>query len=177
MLQRMCVLVPVLMAVLAIGAAAQQVAGTLRGRVTDESEAVVPGAPVMLTGPAGARAAVTTGADGSYNIPRLAPGQYTVRVTFPGFGLFEAQVDIVAGKVKELTIALEVAAEKQEVTVKGEPAAAVSTEPDNNAGALTLRGDDLEALPDDPDDLEADLQALAGPSAGPSGGQIFIDGF
>ncbi len=40
-----------------------------------------------------------------------------------------------------------------------------------------LRGADLQALSDDPDDLQADLQALAGPSAGPSGGQIYIDGF
>ena len=30
---------------------------------------------------------------------------------------------------------------------------------------------------DDPNDLQEDLQALAGPSAGPSGGSIFIDGF
>ncbi len=40
-----------------------------------------------------------------------------------------------------------------------------------------MRGADLQALSDDPDDLQADLQALAGPSAGPSGGQIYIDGF
>jgi hypothetical protein len=40
-----------------------------------------------------------------------------------------------------------------------------------------LRGEDIEALPDDPDDLAAALQALAGPSSGPEGGQIFIDGF
>jgi hypothetical protein len=42
---------------------------------------------------------------------------------------------------------------------------------------LVLRGADLLALSDDPDDLMADLLALAGPSAGPSGGSIFIDGF
>jgi hypothetical protein len=53
----------------------------------------------------------------------------------------------------------------------------VSTEPENNAGAVVLKGDDIEALPDDPDDLAAALQALAGPSAGPNGGQIFVDGF
>ena len=38
-------------------------------------------------------------------------------------------------------------------------------------------GEDLQALSDDPEDLQADLEALAGPSAGPSGGSIFIDGF
>ncbi len=36
---------------------------------------------------------------------------------------------------------------------------------------------DLDELPDDPDDLQSDLEALAGPSAGPNGAQFFIDGF
>ena len=40
-----------------------------------------------------------------------------------------------------------------------------------------LKGEDLDILPDDPDDLQADLLALAGPAAGPNGGQIFVDGF
>src|SRR5450631_1535659 len=40
-----------------------------------------------------------------------------------------------------------------------------------------MHSDDLEALSDDPDVLASDLQALAGPAAGPNGGQVFIDGF
>jgi hypothetical protein len=40
-----------------------------------------------------------------------------------------------------------------------------------------LKNEDLESLPDDPDDLQSDLQALAGPAAGPSGAQFFVDGF
>ena len=40
-----------------------------------------------------------------------------------------------------------------------------------------ISGKDLEALSDDPDELQSELQALAGPSAGPNGGQIYIDGF
>jgi len=46
-----------------------------------------------------------------------------------------------------------------------------------NASAQVLRGEDLDALGDSPEDLQEALLALAGPSAGPSGGQIFIDGF
>ena len=61
--------------------------------------------------------------------------------------------------------------------MKGEAGPQVSVDPDSNAGSLVLRGADLDTLSDDPDDLAADLQALAGPSAGPNGGQIFIDGF
>ena len=40
-----------------------------------------------------------------------------------------------------------------------------------------LKGSDLDALSDDPDELSSELTALAGPSAGPNGGQIYIDGF
>src|SRR5207237_3386902 len=46
-----------------------------------------------------------------------------------------------------------------------------------NASAHVLHGENLQALSDDPEDLQADLQALAGPSAGPNGGAIFVDGF
>jgi len=46
-----------------------------------------------------------------------------------------------------------------------------------NASAIVLRGADLDALSDNPDDLAADLAALAGPAAGPNGGATFIDGF
>jgi hypothetical protein len=49
--------------------------------------------------------------------------------------------------------------------------------PENNASSIIIKGKDLEALSDDPDELQAELQALAGPSAGPNGGQIYIDGF
>jgi hypothetical protein len=40
-----------------------------------------------------------------------------------------------------------------------------------------MHSEDLGSLADDVDDLLTDLQALAGPSAGLNGGQIFIDGF
>ncbi len=40
-----------------------------------------------------------------------------------------------------------------------------------------MKGNDLDALSDDPDELSSELQALAGPSAGPNGGQIYVDGF
>src|SRR5262249_45973658 len=48
---------------------------------------------------------------------------------------------------------------------------------DNNASSVVISGKELDALSDDPDELQSELQALAGPSAGPNGGQIYIDGF
>src|SRR5204863_4647884 len=65
----------------------------------------------------------------------------------------------------------------QQLTVQENIGPAVSTEASSNASATVLRGADLQALSDDPDDLQGDLMALAGPSAGPGGGAIFIDGF
>ena len=79
--------------------------------------------------------------------------------------------------LQSLNLQLKVATTAQQVTIQDNPGPSVTADPSNNASALVLRGDDLQALSDDPDDLQADLQALAGPSAGPNGGSIFIDGF
>jgi hypothetical protein len=53
----------------------------------------------------------------------------------------------------------------------------LSVDPENNASSTVISGDALNALSDDPDELQTELQALAGPAAGPNGGQIYIDGF
>ena len=65
----------------------------------------------------------------------------------------------------------------EKVTVQDTSGPALTTDSSNNASAVVLRGADLDALSDNPDDLAADLSALAGPSAGPNGGSIFVDGF
>ena len=79
--------------------------------------------------------------------------------------------------IQTLNLQLDVVATTQHVVVQENTGPTVTTDPSNNAGALVLRGDDLQALSDDPDDLASDLQALAGPSAGPGGGAIYVDGF
>ncbi|MDT5296018.1 MAG: hypothetical protein QOJ76_2898, partial [Acidobacteriota bacterium] len=102
-------------------------------------------------------------------------GRYTVRAFSTGFALYEnASVDIQPGRNELPKITLGVSLEKEEVTVASEGPLSVDN---NSAGAIVLRGKDLEALPDDPDELAAALAALAGPAAGPNGGQILIDGF
>ena len=166
----------VLLAVLAVAAQAQENVGTLKGRVTDSSGAVVPAAKVTVTA-GGVERSTATDQTGSYTVTGLAPATYAVRITAPGFGVFRSKVDLSSARAATLDASLVVALEKQEVTVEAEDKPAVSTEASNNAAALVLRGSDLDALADDPDDMEADLQALAGPSAGPSGGEIYVDGF
>ncbi len=171
-------LLPTLLVTLLLPALDAQPSATVHGAVTDESGAVIPGAKVTVSNAAGPVKSVTATDDGNYSIPGLQPGKYTVQATSPGLQQIQpAPVDLSASPNATANLQLTVAAEKQEVTVQENAGPAVSVDPSQNAGALVLRGADLQALSDDPDDLQADLQALAGPSAGPSGGQIYIDGF
>jgi hypothetical protein len=160
----------------ALGLSAQQTGGTIKGVLTDDSGAVIPAATIALAGN-GVKKAAQTQADGTYAFPGLAAGQYTVAVTFPGFAPFARMVSVSAGGAVQVAIQLAVTAEKQQITVQAEAGPTVSVEPDNNATALVIKDADLQALPDDPDDLADALQALAGPGAGPNGGSIYIDGF
>jgi len=162
-------------AFLGLPAIAQTV--SLKGQVADESGAVVPGATVTLSGPGGLSKSTVSGSDGSYSLAGLPAGAYTIRASAPGLGLrqpVKANLQI-GSQVVNLTVY--VVTEKQQVTVEENAAPAVSTEAASNASATVLRGADLDALSDNPDDLAADLQALAGPAAGPNGGSIYVDGF
>ncbi len=156
--------------------AAQQNNGGARVKVVDDLDAIIIGATVTVTDAAGAIKTAITNKEGVAAFNDLAPGAYTVMVSSPGFALYENNgVAIVAGKREDIEVKLQVTIETSVVTTNVENG--VSTEADNNAGAIKITGADLEALPDDPDELEAALQALAGPAAGPNGAQIFVDGF
>ena len=156
---------------------AQQNSGTLRGVLTDTSGAVIPTATVSLTA-GSTRRITTTQTDGSYAFAGLAPADYAIKVEFPGFVTFEKTVTVDAGKGVQFSIQLTPGGGKQEVTVSGEKGPELSTDPSNNQSALIVAGTDLDALPDDPDDLSDMLTQLAGPASGPTGGaQILLDGF
>jgi hypothetical protein len=150
---------------------------SLRGQVMDETGAVVPGAKVTLVGPSGTASVTTSGNDGSYSIAGLAPGSYTVRADAPDLAQTQPVKIVLKPGMQTLNVQMKVASVTQQVTVQENAGPSVTTEPANNATALVLRGEDLQALSDDPDDLQSDLQALAGPSAGPEGGEIYVDGF
>jgi hypothetical protein len=119
-------------------ALAQQTGGTLRGTMTDDSGAVIPAARITLTG-VGSTKTAQTQADGTYVFQGLAPGQYTVHVTFPGFAAVNKPVTITAGGSLVVPIQMNVSAEKQSVTVNSEAGPSISVEPDNNATALVAR--------------------------------------
>ncbi|HVG30679.1 MAG TPA: TonB-dependent receptor [Pyrinomonadaceae bacterium] len=158
------------------GSAPQQPTGSVRGVVKDEFGGVVVGATVTLVDAAGVEKTATTNQEGVYTFTGIMPGHYTVRAVSEGFAPYEnADVNLTSAGRERLDITLAVALQQESVTVQSEPG--VSTDAENNQSALVIKDKDLDALPDDPDDLAAALQALAGPAAGPNGGQIYIDGF
>jgi len=162
---------------LATLAHAQTATGTLRGQITDPSGAAVPQATVAMTPSSGATVTVKTTNTGTYEIKGLAPGVYIFTVNANGFSVFENDsVEISAGQIQKVDAQLVIAEQQQKINVSGQ-AVQVNINPENNAGAVVIQGKDLEALSDDPDELQNELTALAGPSAGPNGGQMYIDGF
>lgn len=152
--------------------------GTLRGQVTDPSGSAVQNAAIVLATPSGSVITATTNRDGIYEIKNLAPGKYSVKVIAEGFAEFDGEnLQITAGQVLKFNASLTIQTQEQKVVVTDQAGAAIDVNPASNAGAIVIQGKDLDALSDDPDELQSDLQALAGPSAGPNGGQIYIDGF
>jgi hypothetical protein len=158
-------------------AAAQTAGGILRGQVTDPSGAAVTGATVLLTTPTGTSMDTTTTKDGTFEFKDLAPGKYQLKAVAQGFAMFtKADLVVSAGQIVRVNVAL-VIEEQQEKVQVNDTTTQVDVNPSNNANTIVMSGKDLEALSDDPDELQSELQALAGPSAGPNGGQIYIDGF
>ena len=149
---------------------------TLRGSISDEFGASIVGATVTVTDANGTQKTATTGPDGGYSFTGLPPGKYKLHAAATGFAASEdAEIDVAAGRRDPVNITLKIAAIETQVKVNADTP--LSTDTNNNANQQVLSGKDLDALPDDPDELAAALQALAGPSIGPNGGQIFIDGF
>lgn len=159
----------------ALASFGQTALATLKGVVTDPSGASVPGATVTLTGNGSTRQVKADGV-GQYTIPGLPAGAYDIRVSARGFAEYQTQALQISGGQATFDVPLTVASEAASVTVSTDQNR-VTTDPSQNVGAVVLKGDDLKMLSDDPDDLANELQALAGPAAGPNGGQIFIDGF
>src|SRR5882724_4326158 len=172
-----CICFFLLLIVAAGVAQGQDASSALTGLVTDPSGAAVANARVVATPATGAAVNARTGANGMYEFKTLAPGVYTLRATAKGFEPFvKAGVTIEPGKPISINMQLEIAVQQEKVEVQ-DSGTQLDVSGAGNASSVVLKGKDLDALSDDPDELSEELQTLAGPSAGPNGGQIYIDGF
>src|ERR1035441_1261221 len=173
---------PAQVATPADSAAAQGAASTtpavIHGQVADPSGALIPVAKITITDAAGGNAAsATSDALGNFQVKNLTPGDYIIQALAEGFAPFQSTtITVAAGQAKRVNIVMAVAVAQQNIVVSDE-APEVNVEAGGNVSAVVLKGSDLGALSDDPDELANELAALAGPSSGPNGGEIYIDGF
>jgi len=158
-------------------AGATTTGATVHGTVLDPDDALIPGATVTLMPTSGKAQSTVSKSDGTYSFRGVAAGTYTLSVKASGFANYsKPAVHVTAGANLNQDISMALAEQMQQVNVTTDTVS-LSVDSDNNASATVITGAALDALSDDPDDLLSELQALAGPSAGPNGGQIYIDGF
>jgi hypothetical protein len=162
--------------ILAAGAIGQNTGtGSVEGRILDPSGAIVPGAMITLRSADGTARTATSDTDAVFKFNNVQPGTYTIEASVTGFDIFrQEQVVVIANTPTRVDVKLSLSV-VEEVTVGTDLEPTV--DPESNASATVLKEADIEALPDDPEELQAALEALAGPGAGPGGGEIFIDGF
>ena len=135
--------------------AAPAATGTLHGHIADPTGALIPGAQIAVTTAKGAMVAQTSAdAAGGYSVRGLAAGSYVIQATFPGFAAFvSAPIPLAAGQTKNVDIKMAIEEAQQQVVVSDEGAPQVSVEAGQNSNAIVLKGSDLDALSDDPDEL------------------------
>jgi outer membrane receptor protein involved in Fe transport len=99
--------------------AAQEFRGTISGRVTDTSGAVLPGATVTATNTATNQAATSVANhDGLYNLPFLVPGIYTVVGELQGFKKLERRnIEVRVGDRLAMDVRLELGGVEETITV------------------------------------------------------------
>jgi hypothetical protein len=116
--------------ILAAPLAAQDARGSIVGRVTDISGAVVPGAEVRAINVAtGVAASSRTNQSGNYTLPYLPPGIYTVSTEMTGFKRFVREnVQVRVNDVVQLDIPMELGDVTEAVQVTAETPLLTTTE-------------------------------------------------
>jgi TonB-dependent receptor len=97
-----------------LGANAQRATGTITGRAADKQGAVLPGARVRLQ-PGDITGA--TDALGEFTLIGVAPGDYTLSISYVGFADFTQQIRVTAGQVSRVEARMDVSAKNEVITV------------------------------------------------------------
>jgi hypothetical protein len=149
---------------------AQSTTGAIEGVVKDASGAVLPGATVEATGPAGVVRAVSDD-QGEYRFPRLLPGRYKVTATLSGFSTRESEASVAVDKTVRVEFGLAVGGVAENVQVS----ASAVIDMTSPATATNISRERIELLPSGRDFTDVVAQAAGAANESQAGG-ISIDG-
>ena len=121
--------------------------GTILGTVTDPGGLLVAGATVRVRNVAtGLERTSTTTGDGSYSIPELPGGSYTVAISQPGFQTsITTNVEVNVATERRIDVQLKTGQVTQMVEVSGGDLPQIETTSNDLGGVLTSKG--VEDLP------------------------------
>jgi hypothetical protein len=144
----------------------------IEGVITDPSGAAIPGAKVQAANGQTA----TADAAGQFVLPCVPAGAATLQVQADGFTPATAVASAQAGATARVNLKMTIADVQTEVRVVADADTSLDTE--HGAGTTALTTEDIQQLPDDPDDLLQQLQLLASTGGGASGtATIVVNGF
>jgi len=113
--KRIALLIASVLLILSLGGNARaQTSGSLTGHVTDSSGALLQGAQIKLQP---LDIATSSDQQGSYFMRSVAPGAYTLTVTYVGFTAFARPVTIIAGQTTTLDVTMTVASQNEQILV------------------------------------------------------------
>lgn len=141
----------------------------LEGTVVDPSGAVIPGARVAWRG----TISVQTDSAGHYVFPCASEGVGQLMAEAPNFAPRAQPLTLHSGQVLQLILTLDLAEIQTNVQVNADTGPEASS-----TDTINMNAQQIQQLPDDPDDLLAQLQILAAQYGGdPSAANLMIDGF
>lgn len=148
----------------------------LWGIVKDQRGSLIVGARVALTNERGDKRDAITNAQGQFHFDYLTAALYTLRVSSAGFGDHEQQFEV-GGSSAQSRVEIVLLPTISELVVVGDDTRA-PLNPEQASGTKVLTERELQALPDDPEQLRERLQQLS-TSAGSAPGEatVTVDGF
>jgi Carboxypeptidase regulatory-like domain/TonB dependent receptor len=148
----------------------------IKGQITDELKQIIIGAKVGLTNDKNEKVEILTDLTGSYLFKNIQFGKYRLTIQSKGFAEYQNNNLIVNAETSNrIDIVLVVEIKPENVNVPSETKG-LNTAADNNQTSRVIKGEELGVLPDDAEELENALKALAGNSVGPDGGDFYVDG-
>lgn len=148
----------------------------LEGQIVDPAGAAIPGARLTWNSQETVRPQeiVISDAGGHYVFSCIRQRSGVLSAEAQGFEAWKQAVSLSAGAVVPMNVTLAISSVETNVQVNADS----STDAMNSTDTISFNTDEIKQLPDDPDDLLAELRMFASQLGGdPSAARILVDGF